>query len=414
MDKFKRKRIAIIGAGPTGMEAALYAGRLGHAVKLYDRDQPGAHLRDWGHVRLFTPWSMNASPLGIETLFEERTPPWEPDACPTGHELLEQYLLPLSRSDALKPNLRPGRNVLAVGRDRMDKLQPMGERRSAESLRMLIESDGRESIEYADVVIDCSGTYATPCRLGSGGIPAPGEREHGGMIDYRLRDFEKEADAFSGQRVLLVGGGYSAATAVVALSRSDLAHLTWATRTAQDSPMPVLDHDPLPERDRLGRNANALADGADPRVEWIPGAVVDRLWREGAGLLVELRIGAQRRRLEVDRVLAHVGFEPDGAIYRQLQVHECYASMGPIKLAATLLDGPADCLSQQSAGGEALQTPEPGFFILGSKSYGKQSKYLMRLGWDQIRDLFATISSDPDLDLYRDSRASAARMESRS
>lgn len=414
MSDSRPRRIAIIGAGPTGLEAALYAGRLGHAVKLYDRGRPGAHLADWGHVRLFTPWSMNASPLGIATLFDGTTPPWNANECPTGHELLERYLLPLSRSEELAPCLRAGCNVLAVGRDRMGKLGPMGDRRSDESLRLLIESTEGEIVEYADVVLDCSGSYATPARLGSGGIPAPGERSHRDRIDYRLRDFDREADAFAGMRVLLVGGGYSAATAVEALSRSAVEHVIWATRSTRRPPMAVDDNDPLRERRRLGRRANELAAGADRRVEHLPGVVVDRLRPSASALAVELRIGALRRTVEVDRVLAHVGFEPDGSLHRQLQVHECYASMGPMRLAATLQDDDSDCLSQRSAGAESLITPEPGFFILGSKSYGKHSKYLMRLGLEQVRDVFAMLESNPELDLYRDCRAAGANLESRS
>ncbi len=40
-----------------------------HAMASMPRSEPGANVSEWGHIRLFTSWSMNASPLGISTLF---------------------------------------------------------------------------------------------------------------------------------------------------------------------------------------------------------------------------------------------------------------------------------------------------------------------------------------------------------
>ena len=88
--------------------------------------------------------------------------------------------------------------------------------------------------------------------------------------------------------------------------------------------------------------------------------------------------------------LSLTGFSGDHRLYRQLQVHECWATTGPMKLAASLLaSSSADCLEQTSHGAETLVNPEPGFFILGCKSYGSNSTYLMRLGWQQVEDVFS-------------------------
>ena len=64
-------RAAIIGAGPMGLEAALYALRLGHQVWLFEREAEIApDVRAWAHVAMFTPWAMNRSPLGVLMLRE--------------------------------------------------------------------------------------------------------------------------------------------------------------------------------------------------------------------------------------------------------------------------------------------------------------------------------------------------------
>ena len=65
-------RIAILGAGPIGLEAALYARFLGYEVDVYERGRVAEHLRRWGHVRLFAPFSAISSPLGIAAIAASR------------------------------------------------------------------------------------------------------------------------------------------------------------------------------------------------------------------------------------------------------------------------------------------------------------------------------------------------------
>ena len=64
MVKSEKPRLAILGAGPVGLEAALYARKLDFAVTVYERGRVGEYLLRWGHVRLFTPFGMNTTPLG--------------------------------------------------------------------------------------------------------------------------------------------------------------------------------------------------------------------------------------------------------------------------------------------------------------------------------------------------------------
>jgi hypothetical protein len=59
-----------------------------------------------------------------------------------------------------------------------------------------------------------------------------------------------------------------------------------------------------------------------------------------------------------------------------------------------------DCLKQTAHGPDSLRNPEPSFFILGAKSYGRNSQFLLRLGFEQVRDVFTLITGKPGLDLY--------------
>jgi len=63
-----------------------------------------------------------------------------------------------------------------------------------------------------------------------------------------------------------------------------------------------------------------------------------------------------------------------------------------MKLASALLSSSSvDCLIQESHGADTLKNPEPNFFILGSKSYGRNATFLMRVGWEQVDEVFSLL-----------------------
>jgi hypothetical protein len=51
---------------------------------------------------------------------------------------------------------------------------------------------------------------------------------------------------------------------------------------------------------------------------------------------------------------------------------------------------------QSGRGVDVLRNPEPGFFIVGSKSYGRDSRFLLKVGLEQIRDVFALIVAESE------------------
>lgn len=387
------RRIAILGAGPVGLEAALAAAEAGHPFTIYEAaPEVGGNVRAWGHVRLFTPWDLNVSPRMRRHL---------PDApsgsdCPTGAELADRLLAPLAALPEIAPNLRLGTRVLDVGREGLLKHEEIANpERAKHPFRILLTDGRREWTERADVVIDATGTYGNPNRLGDAGIPAPGERALDTEIRRQIPDFRKEAADWSGKTVLLTGAGHSAQTAVrdLAALAQDApgTRVVWVLRSAEpDWGSP--EGDPLPERARLAADAQALASGSSPAVEVRKGYAIEELSRPNGKIEAVLRNGSGSERVAVDRVLSLTGFVGDHELYRQLQIHECYATCGPINLSAALLGAAAgDCLSQTSHGADTLKNPEPGFFILGIKSYGRNNTFLMRVGWDQVSEVFEVI-----------------------
>ena len=393
-------RLAVVGAGPIGLEAALYAADRGFDVRVFEAETPGAHLRRWSHDEFFSPWRLNRSPWGTAALREAGVELAADDAFPTGGEYLERYLEPLASLPRLEGRIESHAEVVAVSRRDVRKSQHVGDPARADGPFLLAveRGEGRE-FEAADYVFDTSGAYRTPNGIGPGGMLARGEERHREQIDYYVPDIlGSQGDRFAGRRVLVIGEGYSAMTTLNGLlelrDRAPQTEIHWLL-SRDEAPYEVLEEDPLPQRRRLAELGNELFRQSDD-VE-IHVGTVSEIRAGGAGgeqgAPFELGFLDERPPLEVDRIVANVGYRPDVDLFRDLQVHLCYATEGPMDLAATLLDSSGDCLDQSADGIETLTTPEPGFFVLGSKSYGRNSSFLLQVGFEQIERVVGHITS---------------------
>ncbi len=414
-------KIAILGAGPIGLEAALYARVLGYDVAIYEAGPRVAEaVCQWGHVKMFTPFGMNRSPLGLTALRaqdETYAPPLD-DELLTGHEWVERYLAPLAQSDLLADHLLLSTKVIRVGKGEIHKDEMPGhEDRGDWPFRLLVRGpDGIERLDEADLVIDATGVFAAePKWCGYGGIPAVGETglRKRDAIECRLPEIlGKDRSRYAGKHTLLIGAGYSAATNAVALATlirdAPGTRVTWITRgegpAAAGGPMALIAGDRLPERERLAREANALAGDSSSGITFWPGNVVEAIEETGSGenpLFPVLLAGPQEGIHTFDRIIANVGFTPDRSLYEELQVHECYASFGPMRLAAALSGSASgDCLDQKTCGPKTMVNPEPNFYVLGAKSYGRKANFLLSVGLEQSREVFTMIGDRETLNLY--------------
>ena len=404
-------RIAILGAGPVGLEAALYGRYLGYQVAVFERRLVAQHVRDWGHVRMFSPFKMNRSLLGLAALQAQQFDdlPGD-DELLTGTEYVDRYLLPLSRSDLLANCVHEGVEVFAVGRDGVVKSDTDPATRAECPFRLLLLHEGQEEVADADYVLDCSGVYATPKWMGHGGIPAIGEQQLGGQIERHVPDVNGALrDRYAGRHVLVVGNGYSAATTVVALhelaKEVENTRVTWVTRRRADSggPIPRREQDPLSARDQLAETANRLVLNPDTSIELLDQTTVVEVTRvsDAGGFQVQLsgRVDCQ---LVVDEIVANVGYRPDLSAVCELQFDLCPATEALRGLGAWLTEhDSADTVDTRPPSDEALAQPEPNFFVLGNKAFGRDSNFLLRTGLEQIRSVYSVIAARAELDLYQ-------------
>jgi hypothetical protein len=195
--------------------------------------------------------------------------------------------------------------------------------------------------------------------------------------------------------------GASAATSVSALAQlareAPGTTVLWVTRRASPGLAGEVAGDPLPAREALATAARALQGGSEDAVTWVGGAVLEGLeYNSGTHRYrAQLALGEQARIEEVDQVLVNTGYGPDDSLYRELQVHESFLSRAPIKLSAALLGaGTGEGVTPPGSAADLLLNPEPDFYILGAKSYGRDGSFLLQTGYGHVAAVMARLAAD--------------------
>jgi len=386
--------VVIIGAGPVGLSAAAHVvSRSLVPVVLEAGPQVGDGVRRWGHVRVFSPWSLNVDPVAADMLTRHgwAMPPGA--EYPTGRELVEQYLEPLAGLPELAPHIRVRSRVVTVAKQHHDRMKDAG-REDAPFLVRVTGPDGEEDL-LARAVIDASGTIDTPGVLGASGVPALGEVAARARIFYGIPDvLGADRARYAGRRVLVVGSGHSALNVLL-----DLARL------AEDDPAPPVRwairrrslgqllggprRDQLEERGKLGASVRGLLEGG--RVEIVTGCHITRVSSAPDGLVV----GADDRQLPpVDEIVAATGFRPDWSILSELRLDLDPAVESPRALAPLIDPNVHSCGTVPPHGAEELKQPDGNLFVVGMKSYGRAPTFLMRTGYEQVRSVVSAIAGD--------------------
>jgi thioredoxin reductase len=388
--------VVVIGAGPVGLSAAVQLLDRGlDVIVLEASDAIAASLRDWGHVRLFSPWRHNVDKTAARLLKGAGWASPPADALPTGDELVHQYLRPLAELSQLHDRIRLGRRVTAITRAGVDKTRST----ARADVPFVVRTDAEDITARA--VIDASGTWWTPNPVGAAGIPARGESALARRIHYGIPDvLGRHRDRHAGKTTLVVGAGHSAANTLIALA--ELARTTpgtavrWATRSADLTRVfGGGDADGLPARGKLGTELRALIDaGGMTMIERFQIESVREV--DGKLEIAGLRAGEPFVQRDVDTIVAATGQRPDLSIDREVRTSidtalDCVEALGP------LIDpNEHSCGSVRPHGARELAHPEPNFYIIGSKSYGRAPTFLLATGYEQARSVAAMLAGDTE------------------
>lgn len=394
MTQFERLPVAVIGAGPIGLAAAAHLADKDIPVTVLEAgDAAGAHVSDWGHVRLFSPWSQLVDPISVRLLEETGWTMPSDDELPTGHQLVDRYLRPLAASPRLAPLVRYRSRVKRITRRGHDKVKTGI--RSEQPFALWLEGDLQPVL--ASAVIDASGTWGMHNPLGADGVPAIGERSVADRMSYGLPDvLGAERDSFAGSRTLVVGAGHSAAN--VLLDLLTLAEnvpgtsVVWAVRgTDLEKVFGAGDADALAGRGALGERLRAAV--ARGGAEVLTGFAVERVDVINGVVRVTALDG---RSVVADHVVASTGQRPDLDLTRELRLDLDPSLESPRALAPLIDPNIHSCGTVPPHGVEVLSHPEQGFYTVGIKSYGRAPTFLTLTGYEQVRSVVAEIAGDEE------------------
>ncbi|MEO8261693.1 MAG: FAD-dependent oxidoreductase [Pseudolysinimonas sp.] len=388
--------VAIIGAGPIGLAAAANLVERGIDFVIYEAgDSIADSMRQWGHIRLFSPWKHLVDPASRRLLGAAGwTHPAE-DALPTGAELVEHYLAPLAALDSIASRIHTGVEVTDVAREGMDRTRTSNRLTTPFLLRL--NDHGEISEITSRAVIDASGTYRSPNSLASTGLQPLGLADVADLVSQALPDVVgRDRIRFAGRHTTVVGAGHSAANTLLNLAalaeQEPGTRITWVIRNASAVRVTTSADDELEARASLGARVDALV--ASGLITLLDRFEIVRLNRNGDGVRI---VGSRAGEIvdhDTDLVVNATGFRPNLDMLREMRLELDDIVEAPKRLAPLIDPNVHTCGTVEPHGFAELQQPENGFFLAGMKSYGRAPTFLLATGYEQVRSITAWLAGD--------------------
>jgi len=388
--------VAIIGAGPIGLAAAANLVERGIDFVIYEAgDSIADSMRQWGHIRLFSPWKHLVDPASRRLLEASGWTHPDDDGLPTGAELVERYLAPLAAIDSIASRVRTGVEVSAVAREGMDRTRTAN--RITTPFLLRLNTRGKTTEVIARAVIDASGTYRSPNSLASTGLEPLGQAEVADLVSHALPDvLGRDRIRFAGRHTTVVGAGHSAANTLLNLAalaeQEPTTRITWIIRNASAVRVTTSADDELAARASLGARVDALV--ASGRVTVLDRFEIARLSRVGDAVRM---LGSHAGELvdhDTDLVVNATGFRPNLDMLREVRLELDDIVEAPKRLAPLIDPNVHTCGTVEPHGFAELRQPEDGFFLAGMKSYGRAPTFLLATGYEQVRSITAWLAGD--------------------
>ena len=366
-----RLGVAVIGAGPVGMAVLARLVEKGIDCRLFESgEQAGENISKWSHVRMFSPWMANVDEVCGALLARNGWKCPTLSAFPTGGEFVANYLLPLSNVPSIRERLSFSSKVTYIHNRDDGKFE-------------ISINDGASSY-VADALIDCGGTFQAPRKL-TQDMPSQGGRG----LDYLIPDFENSRvfQALAGKRVSVFGSGHSAISSIYGLlsvkKMSPDTKIVWCLRK----------HDKVSVLEKEKRYFEYSDDDFVKSVF----AEIERSIAEGH---IEVRTpfictaveasedgyrvsGDDGSSFQTDHIVSNIGYQPVYGHYDdvKLDLHDKWKCLNG--LYESIQPESHGCLSVKDQVVANLIQPTRNCFVLGQKSYGIASTFLVKTGYLQ-------------------------------
>ena len=391
--------VAIVGGGPVGLSAAAHLTIRKIPFILFEAGESvAANVHSWEHVRVFSPWRYNIDKAARQLLEDSGWIAPDDDGLPTGKQLNEQYFIPLANLPLIKSSIHFNSKVVSIGRKNMDKMKSWGREEWPFILQVHHKDKGARFYETR-AVIDASGTWNSPNPIGSGGVFAVGEIENRDRILYGIPDvLGKLKDRYKNKSVAVVGGGHSAINTIIELDKlkDDYPGTTihWILRKKNVKDVyGGQEKDAREARGALGIKIEQLVN--DDRVNVYTPFQIQEV-REHHGQLA--LIGYQQDELQVlpgiDEIISNAGSRPDFSFLREIRLSVDSSLESSAAIAELIDPNIHSCGTVRPHGEKELRHDDEGFYIVGSKSYGRAPTFLMATGYEQVRSVVAAIDGD--------------------
>jgi thioredoxin reductase len=397
-DDNRRLPVAIIGGGPVGLAAAAHLVSKGESFVLFEQASDVAgNIKQWSHVRLFSPWQYNIDKAAKKLLEVHGWKAPSEGELPTGAELVEQYLNPLSKLPVIKPYVHYNAKVIAVSRKGLSKVKTAGRDKLPFVLHVM--KDGNRVVFEVKAVIDASGTWSSPNPVSSEGVWTDDELALNKQIFYGIPEvLGQHRSRYSRKKVLVVGSGHSAINALLDLERlkekEPATDIVWVIRKPNVRDVyGGQENDSLRERGELGIRLQRLVDSGAITV--FPSLFIQDFSQDGQQITVTGRRNEETIRIVgIDEVISNTGSRPDFSFLREVRT-DIDSALESVNALAPLIDPNIhSCGTVRPHGEKELRQPDHNFYIVGSKSYGRAPTFLMATGYEQVRSIVAALTGD--------------------
>lgn len=394
----KHLPVAIIGGGPIGLAAAAHLASKGEPFVLFETaSEVAGNIKQWCHVRLFSPWRYNIDKVAKSLLESSGWKSPNGEELPTGGELVEQYLTPLSQLPTIEPYIHYSAKVIAVSRKGLSKVKTAG--REKLPFVIHVEQYGTRSTFEAKAVIDASGTWSNPNPANSEGVWTEEELSLSKRIFYGIPEvLGKHKEKYSGKKVLVVGSGHSAINALLDLEKlkeqEPSTSIVWIIRKSNASDVyGGQESDSLRERGELGIRLQQVVEKGI--IEVVTAFHIVNFNLTGGCITVTGTKNGEDIQIEgISEIISNTGARPDMDFLREVRT-DMDPSIESVDALATLIDPNIhSCGTVRPHGEKELRQPEQNLYIVGAKSYGRAPTFLMATGYEQVRSVVAALTGD--------------------
>ncbi len=391
--------ITIIGAGPVGLAAAAHLIQYKQKVIILEAgSEVGANILTWKHIKLFSQWKYNIDKAASSLLEKYK---WEQpnlEEIPTGKELVENYLIPLSRIPDFQEVIALNTKVISIAKKNTDKMKTA----NRDNVPYVIYTEHKGTIQAieARAVIDATGTWGNPNPANSNGVWLESEKYLKKNIFYGLPDILGESiSRYKNKKVAVIGSGHSAINALLELGilkeKNPATEIIWVIRKEQvEDAYGGEDKDALGARGLLGSKIHEMVDKGT--VEVYTSFRIEQLIKNNnstINIIGEVK-GVKSEIKWIDEVIVNTGNRPNYSFLYELRTKVDFATESVEGISPLIDPNLHSCGTVRPHGEQELRQPEKNLYIVGSKSYGRAPTFLMATGYEQVRSIAAYMAGD--------------------